>query len=348
MPELRIDPVVGRRVYIAEDRAARPNDYEPSPPHSKGSAREEICDHTQPSPLAGSSASQGPSPNIFPQERGTCYFCAGNEYHTPVATATAPGADGRWQVRVVPNKYPAVRLDAEPDAAFGAHEVIVESPDHVLHMIDLSVEQLAVILKVYRDRLSHFAADARLKHAVLFKNAGYAAGASLEHIHSQLVALPFVPAAVQAELDAASSYYDRHRRCVFCDLIARELDADERIVHQADGYVAVCAYAPRQPFETWILPERHAARFDALEDRELAPQAELLLNVLGRLDRASPGAAYNLLLHTGPFDAAEAAFHWHWELVPRLTHEAGLEWGGGVFITPLSPERAAQQLRDAT
>jgi UDPglucose--hexose-1-phosphate uridylyltransferase len=275
-----------------------------------------------------------------------CYFCAGNESHTPLATATVTDADGRWRVRVVPNKYPAVTADAAESGAFGAHEVIIESPDHVLGLVDLNVEQLALILRIYRDRLAHWAADARFKHVVLFKNSGYDAGASLEHVHSQLVALPYVPAAVQAELDAAAAYRKGHGRCVFCDLIERERESRERVITDASGYLAVAAYAPRQPYETWLLPVRHTARFERLTDDELADQADILHDLLQCLDAVSPGAPYNLLLHTGPFDGDDS-FHWHWELVPRLTHEAGLEWGGGVYIVPLSPERAAQRLREA-
>jgi UDPglucose--hexose-1-phosphate uridylyltransferase len=219
-----------------------------------------------------------------------CYFCAGNESHTPLATATVTDADGRWRVRVVPNKYPAVTADAAESGAFGAHEVIIESPDHVLGLVDLNVEQLALILRIYRDRLAHWAADARFKHVVLFKNSGYDAGASLEHVHSQLVALPYVPAAVQAELDAAAAYRKGHGRCVFCDLIERERESRERVITDASGYLAVAAYAPRQPYETWLLPVRHTARFERLTDDELADQADILHDLLQCLDAVSPGA----------------------------------------------------------
>jgi UDPglucose--hexose-1-phosphate uridylyltransferase len=223
--------------------------------------------------------------------------------------------------------------------------VIIESPSHHLNVTDLSVDHLATVVTVYRDRLRHWATDGRLKHAILFKNSGFAAGASLEHLHSQLVALPYVPATLQAELDGVARYHGAHGRCVYCDLVERETAAAERVVLRSEGYVAVCAYASRQPYETWILPERHTARFESIDDAELHAQARLLHDLLRRLQAASPGAAYNLLLHTAPFQAPEAAFHWHWELIPRLTHEAGLEWAAGVYITPLSPERAAATLR---
>jgi UDPglucose--hexose-1-phosphate uridylyltransferase len=329
MPELRIDPIVGRRVYIAEDRAGRPNDYvgwDKVPPEAESA-----------------SPQLGPRPSL--QVSG-CFFCAGNEVHTPIASATVLDAEGRWKVRVVPNKYPAVTLGAQVSDAFGAHEVIIESPDHVLDFADLGVDYLAVVLSVYRDRLAHWAADGRFKHALVFKNSGYDAGASLEHVHSQLIALPYVPAAVQAELDGVAAYRNEHGRCVFCDLIKREVATGERLVLRRDGYVAICAFASRQPYEMWILPEHHRPQylshgFNALNE------AAVLHELVRRLNVVSPGAPYNLLLHTGPFDVADEAFHWHWEVVPRLTHEAGLEWGGGVYITPLLPERAAAELRSA-
>jgi UDPglucose--hexose-1-phosphate uridylyltransferase len=323
MPELRIDPIIGRRVYIAEDRAGRPSDY------------------------VGEFLRNSRPVSEKPDYGKDCPFCAGNEVQTPVASATVTDANGNWQIRVVPNKYPAVRLDEPESAAFGVHEVIIESPAHVLDMTDLGVEHLAAILAVFRDRLRHWADDRRLKHAVVFKNSGFDAGASLEHVHSQIVALPYVPAAVQAEVDAVARFHGSHGRCLFCDLVQRETSTGERVVIRDLGYLAVCAEAPRQPSETWILPERHAARFDGLDDDQLHAQAQVLHELLRRLQAASPGAAYNLLLHTGPFHAPDAAFHWHWELLPRLTHEAGLEWGGGVYITPLSPERAAAELREA-
>jgi UDPglucose--hexose-1-phosphate uridylyltransferase len=321
MPELRIDPICGRRVYIAEDRAGRPNDFVAPREGATGSAD---------------------------RRAASCPFCAGHEAATPDASATILGADGRWTVRVVPNKYPAVVLNAEPPSAVGAHEVIVESSRHMTDLVELDVTQLATVLGVYRDRLRHWARDGRLRHAVVFKNSGAAAGASLEHVHSQLVALPYVPDAVQAELDGAGRYYAEHGQCAFCRLIEREGDAGERLVLRRDGYAAVAAYAARQPLETWILPDRHAARFDEPEDAELPALASVLQDLLRRLHAAVQSPAYNLILHTGPFDAAHSeSYHWHWELIPRSTQLAGLEWGAGAYINPMSPERAARLLRDA-
>jgi UDPglucose--hexose-1-phosphate uridylyltransferase len=319
MPELRIDPICGRHVYIAEDRAARPNDFV-----------------------------ELPSVDAQRTRREHCPFCAGHEGETPDPSAVMMDASGQWQVRVVPNKYPAVALDGATPAAFGAHEVIIESPRHLADVIELDATEFAAVLGVYRDRLRHWTADGRLQHAVVFKNSGSAAGASLEHVHSQLIALPYVPAAVQAEIDGAERFYATHGRCAFCDFLQREVDARDRLIQQSHGYIAVCAYAGRQPYETWILPEVHAARFDQLENGALLGLAHILQDVLRRLYAHSDRPAYNLILHTGPFDAAHAAdFHWHWELVPRSSQFAGFELGAGAYINPVAPERAAQNLRGA-
>jgi UDPglucose--hexose-1-phosphate uridylyltransferase len=336
MPELRIDPVCGRRVYIAEERAGRPNDY--------------------------SIAEALPAASHAPQRDG-CPFCAGHEAATPHESAVTLDARGQWRVRVVPNKYPAVCPTAsavveaagvrihESTAAFGAHEVIIESPRHVTELADFEADQLTAVLAMYRDRLRHWAADGRLRHATIFKNSGFAAGASLAHIHSQLVALPYVPEAMQAELDGAARWQAAHGHCVFCAILERERVAGPRFVLEQSGYAAICAYAGRQPFETWVLPTQHAARFEQLDDAELAPLAAVLQEITQRLAaqcrRRGYPLAYNLILHTSPFDDSHAgAYHWHWELIPRTTHMAGLEWGAGVFINPVSPERAAQELRD--
>jgi UDPglucose--hexose-1-phosphate uridylyltransferase len=325
MPELRIDPITGRRVYVAEDRAGRPSDY--------GAA-------------VGGGSSASETPPTVPTFRDNCPFCAGNEVHTPVAVATVSDASGQWQCRVVPNKYPAVRTDQPVDGAFGAHEVIIESPEHLLDVRQLGLERLATIVGVYRDRLRHWAAQPGIRHGLVFKNSGCDAGASLEHIHSQVVATPYVLPAVEEELIAAERFRQSDAGCIFCDLLERELSDRRRVIAADDRHVLLCPIAPRQPYEMWLLPARHRSRFDQTEDAELRPLAAMLLDAIERLQSAEPNCPYNLILHTAPFDDGHAsAYHWHWEIVPRLTHEAGLEWGGGVHICPLSPEHAARRIR---
>jgi UDPglucose--hexose-1-phosphate uridylyltransferase len=324
MPELRIDPICGRRVYIAEERLGRPNDF--------------VTVETGHAALVDAQAA-----------REACPFCAGHEAATPHSSAEILDASGQWQVRVVPNKFPAVSFAS---AAPGAHEVVIESPAHVAEILDLDASQFATVLGVYRDRLAHWASDARLRHGIVFKNSGCTAGASLEHIHSQLIALPYVSPYVEAELAGAQQFGAAHRACIFCNTIAQEIAAGERLVFDDAGYAALCPYAARQPFETWIVPTRHAARFDQTPDAELPGLAAAIRGVLQRLASVCRSAgrelAYNLVLHTGPFDGIHAeTYHWHWELIPRTTHLAGLEWGAGVYINPVSPERAARELREA-
>lgn len=327
MPELRIDPIIGRRVYIAEDRAGRPSEYSAAVG-------------------GGASASETPpTDDASAHHKPNCFFCAGNEVHTPVAELTVSDASGQWQCRVVPNKYPAVLMDQPVDGAFGAHEVIIESPEHLLDVTCLGLTRLAAIVRVYRDRLRHWAAQPGIRHGLVFKNSGCDAGASLEHIHSQVTAVPFVLPVVERELAAAERFYGSQGTCIFCDLLQRELAAGQRVVASDGAYMLVTPHAPRQPYEMWLLPKTHAARFDQLADDAIEPLAATLLDALERLQAVAPGCPYNLLLHTAPFsDDNAASYHWHWEIVPRLAHEAGLEWGGGVHICPLSPESAARQL----
>ncbi len=338
--ELRTDPVVGRKVFIAEDRARRPNDYS----------------------AFSSALDMSPAEGVL----AACSFCAGHEEMTPAALAEVADGQGGWQVRVIPNKYPAVNCDAtvlpgetgdknqsdtkifNAEAPFGAHEVIVESPRHEADLNDLSTSELASVLGVYRDRLRHWASDNRIRHCSLFKNVGFEAGASLEHVHSQLVALPFVPEVIQAELRGAQRHFQTHRKCVFCRLLAEERRLGVRIVAEEDSMIAFCAYAGRQPYEIWIMPTTHAAQFHEIDDQLAMSLARLLQQVLARLREQLSPLSYNLVLHTLPYDGAtDQYYHWHWELIPRSSHLAGLEWGAGVHINSLSPERAARFLRDA-
>jgi len=329
MPELRIDPISGRKVIIAEDRAGRPSDFESTE-------------------------------SVHPPDASSCPFCAGQEQQTPNPLWEVLGESGDWQVRVIPNLYPAVSLDCNhateensfqtlsSQPAYGAHEVIIESPRHVQELTELAIDELAGVLLVYRDRLRHWSTAATMRHATLFKNVGYAAGASLEHIHSQLVAMPFVPEVIVREMQAAKQFYDREGICIFCRLLQKELEQGERLVSEVGPFVAFCAYAGRQPFETWILPTSHALHFHELSDDEALPLANLIQQVVSQLQTQLKPLSYNLVLHTAPFgEQLPAAYHWHLEIIPRTAQLAGFEWGAGVHINSLSPEHAAKRLRDA-
>ncbi len=329
MPELRIDPISGRKVIIAVDRAGRPSDFE-------------LTENNQPAGVS------------------SCPFCAGHEQQTPSPLWEVLGEGGNWQVRVIPNLYPAVSLDcnhateenssqtSSTQPAYGAHEVIIESPRHIQDITELSIDELAGVLLVYRDRLRHWSRNKTMRHATLFKNVGYAAGASLEHIHSQLVTLPFVPEVIAREMLGAKQFYDREGTCIFCRLLQEERAQGERLVSEVGPFIAFCAYAGRQPFETWIFPSSHALHFYQLSDAEAFPLASLLQQVVLRLQTQLKPLSYNLVLHTAHFgEQTSAAYHWHLEIIPRTAQLAGFEWGAGVHINSLSPEHAAKRLREA-
>jgi UDPglucose--hexose-1-phosphate uridylyltransferase len=313
-PQLRRDPVVDRRVLIAPERAARPTELE---------AAGRLAHHAD------------------------CPFCEGHEDETPhevhaLRRAGSPPDGPGWQVRVVPNRFPAVRRDVE--SGYGVHEVIVECPHHESSIAALSSEQVRDVFAVYRDRLIALRADPRLSYVQVFKNHGAPAGASVEHAHSQILAGTDVPREVRAELDGVTAYHAHYGRCVFCDLIDRELTAGERVVLAGEHVVALAAWAGRFPYETWLLPRRHTAHYDRLSDAELTDLAAVMRSVLRRLATAAGDPSYNVVLHTAPTSAGET-FHWHWEILPRLTGIAGYELATGTYLNPMPPEEAAARLR---
>jgi UDPglucose--hexose-1-phosphate uridylyltransferase len=272
--------------------------------------------------------------------------------------ATVCDATGNWQIRVVPNKYPAVAPDAPlvdatghpllpVDRARGVHEVVIESPQHVHDWLDLPQSAVAGVLAMLAERLRVAFGQYNLVAGQVFKNVGKGAGASLEHVHSQLLALPFVPAGLEAKLHLAARHFQAEQECLYCHLCREELAHGDRLVCQNSQFVAACAFAGRQPYETWIMPQKHLSQFSDLQAGGLATAlAEILQEVLRRLAAVIQPLAYNLVLHTAPArDPRSEAFHWHWEVIPRTASLAGFEWGIGVYINSLSPERAAGRLR---
>ena len=331
MPELRRDPISGRWVIIATDRRKRPNDFRFERATTLG--------------------------------RDQCPFCPGHEDMTP-PEVLAYRHDGSardtpgWQLRVVPNKFPALQvegtLDREADGMFdrmngvGAHEVIIETPQHDRTLAAMSESEIERVLWAYRERILDLKRDTRLRHILVFKNHGAAAGATLEHTHSQLIALPIVPDFLREELAGARRHFAAKERCVFCDVLHEDLRDGRRIVQESAEIVAIAPYAPRFAFETWILPRRHGARFEEAPQHEYESLARVLKSVLQRMDRALETPPYNLIVHTSPFAEETADFyHWHLEIMPKLTRVAGFEWGTGFYLNPTSPEEAAQVLRAA-
>jgi UDPglucose--hexose-1-phosphate uridylyltransferase len=230
--------------------------------------------------------------------------------------------------------------------AVGVHEVIIESPKHVSSTTDLSDVELAEVLSIYRDRLTAIRQDSRVKYGLIFKNVGPAGGASIEHTHSQLIGLPMVPGVVADELAASQAFHEQTGRCIFCDLVERELADSSRIVLESPSFVAFCPFAARFPLETWLLPKRHASNFEHIASPKIAELAGILRRCIEKIERAGGRSSYNYLIHSAPFDTRpQSHYHWHIEIFPRMTTLAGFEWATGQFINPLPPEDAAELLR---
>ncbi|HHN66034.1 MAG TPA: galactose-1-phosphate uridylyltransferase [Nitrospirae bacterium] len=324
MPELRKDPVVGRWVIISIERGKRPSDYA-SPSHKRRVA-------------------------------GFCPFCPGNEYTTPDEIISFRDDSGNWSLRVVPNKFPALQIDGQLEklgegiydkmSGIGAHEVIIETPDHFSSLSTMPRKGVEDVLWAYYKRIKDLKNDKRLKYVLVFKNEGEAAGASLEHTHSQLIALPIIPKLVREEINSARNYYEMKERCIFCDIIQQELEDGRRIICENELYLAIAPYAPRAPFETWILPKSHQSHF-CPPDNSFGLLAEILQRILKQIDKLLDIPPYNYILHTSPFsDENNEYYHWHIEFVPKLTKIAGFEWGSGFYINPTPPEEAARYMRE--
>jgi len=270
------------------------------------------------------------------------------------AGANQPG----WQVRVVPNKYPVLEihgdLNREGEGLYdkmegiGAHEVIIETPDHSKTLSELSEKEIADVLHAFRDRILDLKRDIRLRYILLFKNHGTAAGATMEHSHSQLIALPVVPKRVIEEMEGSKRYYNFKERCVFCDIIRQERRDQVRVVSESERFLVLEPYAPRFPFETWILPRHHASHFETVDQTQLQDLSWVLRSTLRKIDKVLERPPYNFVLHTAPVqEGAMVYYHWHLELMPKLTKVAGFEWGTGFYINPSPPEESARFLREA-
>jgi len=330
MPELRKDPISGRWVIISIERGKRPSDFI--------------------------------SPSQKRRAGGFCPFCPGNEHTTTPEimsfrpAGTSPNSPG-WTLRVVPNKFPALQIHGEltkkGEGVFdrmngiGAHEVIIETADHQLSLATMPLRAVEDVLWSYFFRLTDLNKDTRLKYVLIFKNEGEVAGSSLEHTHSQLIALPIVPKSVREEIESSKKYYDIKERCIFCDIINQELNADKRVIYENDKYVSISPFAPREPFETWILPKKHESNFSP-PDKSFSSLSEILQRTLKQLDRVLDTPPYNFIIHTSPFkEEINDYYHWHIEIVPKLTKTAGFEWGSGFYINPTPPEEATQYMKEA-
>ena len=330
MSELRRDPIIGRWNIIETDAPSGPENFEIDP-HA----------------LSGSK----------------CPFCYGNEALTPpeIYALRSPGStvNGQgWNLRVVANKFPALKIEGDLARrgvgvfdlcnGVGAHEVIVETPDHHRQMADLTLDEVSNVLTAFKARSLDLRGDRRLKYTLIFKNFGLSAGASLEHTHSQLIALPIVPKRVQEELKGSERYFDFKDRCPYCDMLSQEFQDDRRLVCDNRSFAAFCPFMSSFPFEIWILPKDHQADFAKIQTEAIADFARILKETLLRIRVVLQDPSYNFIIHTAPIESRERdEYHWHLELIPKLTKVAGFEWGTGFYINPTPPEASAQLLRTA-
>lgn len=338
MPELRKDPIVGRWVIIATERGRRP---------------EQIA-------AAGQDG---------PPEK-PCPFCEGKEAETPseiyaIRPKNTPKNTPGWELRVVPSHMPFLRIEGELDrrgkgiydimSDIGAHEVVIETNQHIANIADLSDDQVARVITCYIDRINDLEKDQRFKYALIFKNYGWSAGGGrIRHSRSQIIATPVTPKRVKEELQGARQHYEYHERCVFCDLVKQEMESGERIIMDIDGFIAIVPFAARFPFEIWIMPKKHSCDFTRLELGSRFYLAQIMKKVLQKIKVGLNDPSYNYMIHTAPFrrqkpgywKSVEQDFHWHIEIFPRLTRVAGFEWGTGFYICPVPPETAAKFLRE--
>ncbi len=267
--------------------------------------------------------------------------------------ANVPG----WSVRVVPNRNPVLRIEGgmeirsdglfETRDGLGAHEVIVETPLHDQQLHTLDADHLWRVLWAWRTRMQDLKRDSRFASIVIFKNHGRASGARLDHSHSQLAAYPIVPPALAEKVNGGARHHEATGRCIFCDVIADEARDGRRIISNQDAMVAFAPFASRVPFETWLIPREHAPRFEESSDQLLELLAGAIRSVMSGIDWALERPAYNLVLHSAPLTGeADDAFHWHLEILPRVTRYSGQEWGSGMHRNPVAPEEAAKILRD--
>lgn len=330
MSEIRRDPIGARWVIVDTDHPNEPKDFEYEPQAYKG---------------------------------GVCPFCYGSESMTPAEIdsfrdpSTQPNSSG-WQIRVVPNKFPALQIEGDIDRhgvgiydmsnGVGAHEVLIETPYHQKDFPDLLPQEIEGFISMCCRRSVDLAKDKRFKYIMVFKNFGASAGASLEHPHTQIIALPMVPKNVMEEIKGAHNYFEYRERCIFCDIIRQEIQENERVILENKYFLSFCPFVSRFPFEIWITPKKHNGYFCSMSAEEISALAQILKDTITKVKGVFPNVPYNFMLHSSPIngDGGVEGYHWHVEFMPKLTRVAGFEWGSGFYIVSTPPELAARYLRE--
>ena len=331
MSTLRKDPITGRWVIFIEDRRRRQRHL----PHQY----QEL------------------------QEDKECPFCEGKEHLTPPEILafrkenTQPNMTG-WTLRVIPDRFPILKVEEKFESkgigmydimnGLGAHEIVVENNVHNSTYETLSIKNIVDIFWAYQQRINDLKKDIRMKYILVSKNFGTKAGAlmPLLHPHSHLIAYPFIPYVPQLECDGAKNYWDFHNRCIYCDMVAQELDSpNERIIYSNDEFIAISPFASRFPYEMWIIPVKHNYIFLG-DDKLFESLAIALKELIIRMNAVLFIPPYNLVIHSAPLsEEFSNYYHWHIEIRPRISQTAGFEWGSGTYINAVFPEIATKELR---
>jgi len=334
MPELRQNPATKEWVIIATERAKRPEDFAPEKVEEK------------------------------PEAINHCPFCEGNEsttpheilaYRTYGTKSDTPG----WWIRIIPNKFPALvpqgnvrRIKQEEFFRYmdgiGEHEVIIESPRHDLTIATMEQKQVEEIFLAYRERYITLSQDPRFELVTIFKNHGKAAGTSVIHPHSQVIATPITPLHIRHRLDEAMRYFDDNGECVFCVMLQKELSIKDRIVFETENFAAFIPFAASSPFETWVLPKKHDSSFQSTTPERTKELGFAMKTILAKLYKSLGNPDYNYVIRSSPSHEKDVEYyHWHIQILPRVSAVAGFELGSGIYINSVIPENAAKFLCEA-
>ncbi|OGP91207.1 MAG: galactose-1-phosphate uridylyltransferase [Deltaproteobacteria bacterium RBG_16_48_10] len=325
MTELRREPITRMWVVITTDHPKGPSDYLSFKP-----------------------------PYRLQESEGPCPFCPGNEKMTPRETFSIRREGGRWAVRVVPNKFPFFRIegnfDRRPEGmydlmeAIGAHEIVIESPEHHENLATLETHQIEKILLAYRERLVDLEGDHRFQQFLIIKNYP---GIFNRHPHSHLMALPVIPKRIDEEIWGTLDYFQRKERCIYCDIIKEEISLRKRVVLETAYFLVFSPFASRFPFETWIIPKVHCSDFHTVDQERMADLSGAIRSLFHRFSQLLSDPPYSLTFHTSPVQSQfhRPEYHWHIETRLRVGLREGFEWGTGFFVNPTPPENAAAYLR---
>lgn len=326
MAELRREPVTRMWVVVTNENPKGPSDYLPFKP-----------------------------PYHFPDPEGPCPFCPGNEKMTPRETFSLSRGKGRWLVRVVPNKSPFFHIEGDYDRrpegmydimeAIGAHEIVVEAPDHDQSLASMEPGQIEKILLAYRERLIDLQKDQRFQQFLILKNHP---GVFNRHPHSHIMAMPVIPRRIDEEIWGTLDYYQRKERCIFCDIIKEEISTKKRVVLETVHFLIFLPFASRYPFEAWIIPKVHSPDFHGIREEEIADLSVAIQSLFYSFFKLLSDPPYSLTFHTSPVRDRyhRREYHWHIETRLRIGLREGFEWGTGFFVNPTPPEDAARFLRE--